>query len=266
MNFIKMTCNNCNAQLQIDLDHLQAFCPYCGQKLMMNFDQLGRVLSEKEKTKRTVTREQEQTNRTQMLYKLKSNEKDKVWRMKVIDKVPIFVGCFLALLFVVYFFFFDLMPNPSEKKHDEKVIYLQQIEIEVEDAIKDEDYDMALIKANKLYCDNWSREETATWDAKRESYIKTIQEKKREKDIKNPNNIFMPASPSSFKGKSYADVKEQLLDLGFTNITTKEASESAGWFDKKDTVEHILVGGKMEFTTEDYFDKDTPIIIYYYKK
>ena len=170
MNFIVMKCNNCNAQLEIDLDHLQAYCPYCGQKLMMDFDQLGHVLSEKEKTKRSVTREQERTNRTQMLYELKSNEKDKDWKMKIIDKIPVFAGSFIALLIVIDIFFFDFIPNPFEKKHDEKVEYLQQIEIEVEDAIKAEDYDTALIKANELYFDYyWSSKESAAWYAKRES-------------------------------------------------------------------------------------------------
>lgn len=76
----------------------------------------------------------------------------------------------------------------------------------------------------------------------------------------------MPAPSSSFKGKKYTAVVDQLDGLGFSNITTQVSSESSGLLYKKDTVEHILIGGKVEFTTEDYFSKDTPIIIYYFSK
>ena len=93
-----------------------------------------------------------------------------------------------------------------------------------------------------------------------------IQEKIREKEINNPNNIFMPSSAKDFKGKNAAEVQEQLQVLGFTNIKLQKASDSAGLFNKADTIEHILIGGKTDFTTEDYFDKDSPIIIYYYAK
>lgn len=58
--------------------------------------------------------------------------------------------------------------------------YLQQLEVEIEADIKSGDYDSALIKANKLYCDDhWSSEQTAAWDAKREAFIKIIEDKKK---------------------------------------------------------------------------------------
>ena len=262
MQLIKMKCNNCDAQLDVDLDNLQAYCPYCGQKLMMDFDQLAWVLAEKEKTKRAAEREAHQTVRTQMAYEHESREKEKDWKKKVIGAIGMVLVCFF-----VFYYMPQHMFDSDEKKHDQKVEYLQQLELEIEADIKAEDYDSALIKANKLYCDDhWSSEQTAAWDAKREAFIKIIEEKKREKDLKDPSNIFMPAASSSFKGKKYADVVDQLKGLGFTNVSTQVASEAPGLFDKKDTVEHILIGGKTEFTTEDYFNKDTPIIIYYYSK
>lgn len=63
MQLVKMKCNNCDAQLDVDLDNLQAYCPYCGQKLMLDFGQLAWALDEKEKTKRTVKREEQKTVR-----------------------------------------------------------------------------------------------------------------------------------------------------------------------------------------------------------
>ena len=50
---IHMKCQNCGANLDIYLDHLTAFCPYCGAKLMIDVEKIGDVLIEKEKTNRT---------------------------------------------------------------------------------------------------------------------------------------------------------------------------------------------------------------------
>ena len=48
---IHMKCQNCGANLELDLDKLIAFCPFCGAKLMIDVEQLSSVLVEKEKTK-----------------------------------------------------------------------------------------------------------------------------------------------------------------------------------------------------------------------
>ena len=262
MRLIKMNCNNCNAPLDIDLENLQAKCPYCGQKLMIDFDQLGRVLAEKEKTKRTLGKEEYQTKRAQMVYAYEAKEKDKEWKKKVIETIAVIAVCFFVFYYAPAHMF-----DSSKKKHNEKVAYLKQLEIEIDEAIQEDSYDIALLKANKLYCDdNWSKNETAAWDAKREAYLRLIDEKKREQDINNPDNIFMPSSSDSFNGKNYQDVVEQFESLGFTNINTQIASVKPGLFDKNDTVEHILIAGKTKFTAEDYFNKDSSITIYYYSK
>lgn len=262
MQLIKMNCNNCGAQLNIDLDNLQANCPYCGQKLMMDFDQLGRVLAEKEKTKRTIEKEKHRIKREQMAYEYESHEKDKDWGKKAIEAIAVIIVCFF-----VFYYAPQHMFDSDERKHDEKVAYLQQLEIEIDEAIQNQDYDTAYLKANKLYCDDhWSNEETAAWDAKREAYLSLIEEKQRELDVSNPDNIFMPSTSDSLKGKNYEEVAEQLKGLGFTNISTQASAEKPGIFDKDGGVEHILIAGKTTFTTEDYFNKDSVIIIYYYDK
>lgn len=254
MQLIKLTCNNCNAQLDLDLEHLQANCPHCGQKLLLDVDQLGQILAEKEKTIRAINREAEITKRKRMQYEHESKETGKAWRREALGTVAAILGILAIFSF-------------PECSHNIRVRQLQRLEFEIDEAIQQEDYDTALLRANKLYLDdNWSSEETKTWDVKREEYKEIIENKKREQDTKNPNNIFMPASSDSFNGKKYTDVVDQLKALGFTNVTTQVSSESAGLFKKSDTVEHILIGGKTKFTTEDYFAKDTPIIIYYYSK
>lgn len=62
MRFMQLKCSNCNAQLELDTDHLQAYCPYCGQRLAVDIEDLSDVLVEKEKTKQT----RERTKRTQI--------------------------------------------------------------------------------------------------------------------------------------------------------------------------------------------------------
>lgn len=258
MKLFQLTCKNCGAQLNIDLDNLQAYCPFCGQKLMFKFKQMGKVFIEREKTRRATELKDKSHSQERYRMDFETKERQKDWKRKAIKAVAIALVCF---------FVFYCIPKQIFGVHKDKVAYLQQLEVEIEIAIKEEDYDTALFKANQLYCDdNWSSEQTKAWDAKRKAYIEIVKEKKRESDIKNPNNIFMPTSSNSLKGKKYKDVVDQLSVLGFTNITLQRSSEETGLFNKVDTVEHILVGGKTNFSTKDYFNKDTKIIIYYYSK
>ena len=268
MRLVESICDNCGAQLDIDLDHLQAYCPFCGKKLMIDFDKLDKVLTEKEKTKRTVEQESQRTKRTQMAYEHESiqqahesDQKDKEWRKKALG-VTAAVLLWFFLFYMLFYF-----ESSSEKKHNDKVEYLQTLEIKVDNAVKEKDFDTALLNAYKIYLDDgWSSEETVAWDAKREAYIEIITAKKLEFDRNNPDNVFMPASSDSFEGRKYTEIVDQLRALGFANITTQFASEPATFFHKDGTVEHILIGGKTDFTSEDFFTKKTPIIIYYYTK
>lgn len=52
MRLVDVKCKKCGADLEIDLDKLQAFCPYCGSKLKIDIKNVDKVLSAKEKTKR----------------------------------------------------------------------------------------------------------------------------------------------------------------------------------------------------------------------
>ena len=50
-NLITLECPGCKANLEIDLDNMIAYCPYCGKKLSYNFEGLSDVLTAKERTK-----------------------------------------------------------------------------------------------------------------------------------------------------------------------------------------------------------------------
>ena len=104
------------------------------------------------------------------------------------------------------------------------------------------------------------------WEETRKTYSDLIEKKRKEQEINDPNNIFMPSSSKDFKGLDYKDVMRQLRALGFTNVSSQPATEPAGLFKKKNTVEHILVGDVTKFSEKDYFNKDTQITVYYYAK
>lgn len=69
MNLIQMECKNCGSQLDLDLNNIQAFCPYCGVKLMIDSETLSKVLSEKERTRQIEVKEQEETKRQEANHK-----------------------------------------------------------------------------------------------------------------------------------------------------------------------------------------------------
>lgn len=92
INIIHLKCQNCDANLELDMDHLIAFCPYCGQRLLIDIDNLSEILLEKEKTKReeikyntekdiNYNHEMEETRRKEIEYD-KEAEKTKQQQIK----------------------------------------------------------------------------------------------------------------------------------------------------------------------------------------
>ena len=51
-SFLKLSCTKCGADLTLDLDNIQAYCPYCGERILIDMPQLQKILSERERTKR----------------------------------------------------------------------------------------------------------------------------------------------------------------------------------------------------------------------
>ena len=49
---LEMTCGKCGASISLDIDNLIAYCPYCGNKLMVDPIAFRDLLVEREKTKR----------------------------------------------------------------------------------------------------------------------------------------------------------------------------------------------------------------------
>ena len=82
MRLIEAKCKNCHANLEVDLDNLQAECPYCGSKLILEFD-VDRYLENKEETIRENNRLKESTIQKEQAYKyLERTKKAEIKRQK----------------------------------------------------------------------------------------------------------------------------------------------------------------------------------------
>jgi len=70
MKIIKLSCPNCGASLNSDMDNMILHCPYCRQKLQYDMD-IDNFISEKESTKR----EQEKTERLKTVFNFLENRR-----------------------------------------------------------------------------------------------------------------------------------------------------------------------------------------------
>ena len=114
MKLIKLSCQNCNAQLDIDLDNQLVFCPFCGQKLLIDLNHPEIVFAEKEKTKR----EQEITKRE--LEKTKQVQLDNEYKERKARRVnrALFFGIgFLFLIPILLFLFLNFSIKSDTEKH-----------------------------------------------------------------------------------------------------------------------------------------------------
>ena len=97
---MQMKCQNCGANLELDLDNLIAFCPYCGAKLMLDIDQLHQVLIAKEGTK--VAKEVTKRDELKYDFELEKKKMD-IEEGKRNDKssTKFIIGC-LIFIFIIY--------------------------------------------------------------------------------------------------------------------------------------------------------------------
>jgi len=85
MKLIETQCKKCGANLQIDLDNIQAYCQYCGNKLLFDINDLGSLLSEKEKTKQSINdlnKEKEKTKQIKIDNQSERYRIDKEYELK----------------------------------------------------------------------------------------------------------------------------------------------------------------------------------------
>ena len=173
-NQIELTCSKCGGSLNFDLDNMQSFCPYCGEKLLIDTSQLGMILSEKEETKRLqLELEKEERN------EIRKHKEQKWDNMIIAGTLGLVVLLMIAGALALWLP--DVNTNRKIKKQEK---HLESIVQEIKDDKDKKDYDSALYKANQLYyvpIESYSSEEELIkekWDNIRESTIKMIEDAK----------------------------------------------------------------------------------------
>ena len=172
MRLFEMTCNSCNAQLELDLDKMQAFCPYCGKKLTVDVDKLSDILLEKEKTRQEKQIQDYKLEDKRLTYEYTEQKEKRDYKLFRAVYIWIAVACILIWGWI------GIDHYRSQKEIRDKTSHLETIECEIEEAIAQEDYDLALLKAKELTPDKkFSDEDTKMWNEKREAYIEEINQK-----------------------------------------------------------------------------------------
>ena len=174
MNITKLECPNCHAALDNDYGNAGTFfCKYCGQKIIVEemqnaeYDLKIRKM-EMDHEKEKMAMEQKNQN-----IKYAHENQQNNYRMKI---YAICIGLIVLMMILPLSLLFF-----SGSGHRKRVRELRKVEKEVQEAIMNEDYDMAIIKVNQLRLDdNYSTSETESWDAKREEYLEFIHKKMSE--------------------------------------------------------------------------------------
>lgn len=77
--------------------------------------------------------------------------------------------------------------------------------------------------------------------------------------------VRISAAPKELKGKSYQEVFSLLQEIGFTNITSKPMGDlKKGWLHDDGEVKEVSIAGSTKFSTNDIFDSDAEIVIFYH--
>ncbi len=251
MNVYALECPKCHGQLEVEEGLDTFYCKFCGKKIIL--DDLSKEHYHIKALETQLTHEERMKSMDHALedrkMKAKSEEdKRSTW---------IIILCFVLLA---------LSLAHNSLPHTIEMWKLQRIEKQVVQAIEKEDYESALLYAKLLVfedSENWSRD-YKQWKEKKQTYIKMIEEQMHGAESHNADYIYMPTTSSAIKGKNAEEIADLLRSHGFTNVSVHESIEKANLFHGANTIEHVVVSGKTDFSEKDLFHKDSVIAIYYY--
>lgn len=175
MNIQSLECPKCHAVLENDNENLGIFyCKYCGQKIVVEEIQDAAIKAkvremELKSEEKKMELEHKQQNFT---YEQEKDRDKRKWKTFFLG-----FGAYILIMILVFVFI-----GGMDSEHDKLVKQLRKTEAEVQEAIREGDYDYAMIKVNELRLDdNYSEEQTKQWDEKREDYIALIKSKQQKK-------------------------------------------------------------------------------------
>ena len=178
MNVTKLECPNCHAALDNDYGNAGIFfCKYCGQKMIV--EEMQNAEYDLKIKKMEMDHETQKMAMEQKSQNMKyAHERDKEILQNKNKMMLILVSVGLIILLML---FAVLAPQSIGSDHRKRVKELQKTEQQVQEAIINGDYDLAIIKVNQLRLDDgYSTTQTEAWDAKREDYIELINKKSGE--------------------------------------------------------------------------------------
>lgn len=158
-------CPNCGANIEVDELRDSFYCSYCGSQVQRDSSNTFRIVD------------------VAKIKEIESNERLKNKEMEIgreanntsrrIMIIGIAIGALLFLIAAISGFVTD----SKTKKEDQR---LQEIVIEIQEDILNEDYDSALLKANRLHMYSAWAGKDKEWDQRREELIELINKKKEE--------------------------------------------------------------------------------------
>lgn len=78
------------------------------------------------------------------------------------------------------------------------------------------------------------------------------------------NEVKVLSTESDYKGKNYKDIKSELIELGFTNISTVPIYDIIWGITEEESVSDVSINGTHDFKRGDIFLNDVEVIITYH--
>ena len=177
LSLFQMKCRNCGADLSAE-DGIESFyCMYCGTKIILD-GQSNAALKAKTKIKiaeqKTKLHEKYYTHEERMADK-KYEAFEKADKRNNRSIFHLF-GLVLILMLIIV-----IIGTIGDKSRDKEIARLETILEEVKKDIRNEDYDSALIHANRLHFSGGRSEDQDVvdhWDTVRENVIEQIEAKR----------------------------------------------------------------------------------------
>ena len=98
IKMVNLICRKCGMSLDVDAEHIQEFCPHCGEELLIRITTAMDIWNEKKVLKRKDLKYATQVSDVNIV---KSKDKRKV----VINKTLLFVTIFMVVLFAALGYF-----------------------------------------------------------------------------------------------------------------------------------------------------------------